>query len=345
MGAENKLLADLDGRPVLGHVLEVATGAPFVETVVVTGHDHAFVLEVAQRLGVRTIHNERWSDGMGTSLATAAADLEGAGLDGLAVLLGDVPLVHPVTLARLAEAWSKAPAPAIARPVWRGRPGHPVILASAFLPDLLALEDDRGAQAVLRAHADRVLEVDTDDEGVTLDADTPGALAELRRRVAAGRPRGWEERCRETPDTSPTPFPFRLPISMTTVTTAQATTILDAAQKKSEDMGVKMNIAVVDAGANLLAFRRMDGAWLGSVDIAIKKAKTARFFDMPTGDIGGLSQPGGSLYGIEHSNGGLISFPGGIPLMDGDEVIGAIGVSGSTVEDDHAVAQAGVDAL
>ena len=110
-------------------------------------------------------------------------------------------------------------------------------------------------------------------------------------------------------------------------------------------MGVKMNIAVVDAGANLIAFRRMDGAWLGSIDIAIKKAKTARYFDMPTGDIGGLSQPGGSLYGIEHSNGGLISFPGGIPLTDGDAVIGAVGVSGSTVEDDHEVAQAGVDAL
>ena len=132
---------------------------------------------------------------------------------------------------------------------------------------------------------------------------------------------------------------------MTTVTTEQSTAILDAAQKQAEAMGVKMNIAVVDAGANLIAFRRMDGAWLGSIDIAITKAKTARYFDMPTGDIGGLSQPGGSLYGIEHSTGGLISFPGGIPLTDGDTVIGAVGVSGSTVEDDHEVAQAGVDAL
>ena len=87
----------------------------------------------------------------------------------------------------------------------------------------------------------------------------------------------------------------------------------------------------------------MDGAWLGSIDIAIKKAKTARFFDMPTGEIGKLSQPGGSLYNIEHSNGGLISFPGGIPLKNKDgDVIGAIGVSGSTVEDDHAVAEAGI---
>jgi uncharacterized protein GlcG (DUF336 family) len=107
-----------------------------------------------------------------------------------------------------------------------------------------------------------------------------------------------------------------------------------------------MDIAVVDAGANLKAFVRMDGAWLGSIDIAIKKARTARFFDMPTGEIGKLSQPGGPLYNIEHSNDGLITFPGGLPLQDrGNEIIGAIGVSGSTVENDHLVAAAGAGAI
>ena len=133
---------------------------------------------------------------------------------------------------------------------------------------------------------------------------------------------------------------------MADVTTDQALAILDAARRKAEELELKMDIAVVDAGANLKAFVRMDGAWLGSIDIAITKAKTARFFDMPTGEIGKLSQPGGSLYGIEHSNGGLISFPGGIPLTNGSgEIIGAVGVSGSTVENDHAVAEAGVGAL
>src|SRR5688572_21065903 len=107
-----------------------------------------------------------------------------------------------------------------------------------------------------------------------------------------------------------------------------------------------MDIAVVDAGANLKAFARMDDAWLGSIDIAIRKARTARFFDMNSGDIGQLSQPGGSLYNIEHSNGGLITFPGGIPIKNGaGEIIGAIGVSGSSVENDHTVAQAGVAAV
>ena len=130
------------------------------------------------------------------------------------------------------------------------------------------------------------------------------------------------------------------------ITLEQAEAAIQAAKKKSTEIGTLMNIAVVDAGANLVAFARMDGAWLGSLDIAQKKARTARFFDMPTGDIGGLSQPGGSLYNIEHSNGGLITFPGGLPIKDSKgDVIGAIGVSGSTVENDQTVAQAGVDAL
>lgn len=130
------------------------------------------------------------------------------------------------------------------------------------------------------------------------------------------------------------------------ITLEQAETAVKAAKAKAVEIGTLMNIAVVDAGANLTAFVRMDGAWLGSADISQKKARTARYFDMPTGEIGKLSQPGGSLYNIEHSNGGLISFPGGIPIKNaGGEVIGAIGVSGSSVENDHTVAQAGVDAL
>ncbi len=129
---------------------------------------------------------------------------------------------------------------------------------------------------------------------------------------------------------------------MSDMTLQQARTAVEAAIQKAEQLGTKMNIAVVDAGANLKAFARMDGAWLGSIDISIRKARTARFFDMNTGDLGKLSQPGGSLFAIEHSNGGLITFPGGVPIRDASGVvIGAIGVSGSTVENDHAVAEAG----
>lgn len=122
--------------------------------------------------------------------------------------------------------------------------------------------------------------------------------------------------------------------------TAQAA--VAAAMEKANAIDCKMNIAIVDAGANLKAFVRMDSAWLGSIDISIKKAKTARFFEFNTGDVGELSQPGGPLYNIEVSNGGLITFPGGIPLKNkAGEVCGGIGVSGSTVENDHAVAEAG----
>jgi uncharacterized protein GlcG (DUF336 family) len=130
------------------------------------------------------------------------------------------------------------------------------------------------------------------------------------------------------------------------ITLAQAEKLISAAKSKSVEIDTKMNIAVVDAGANLVAFARMDGAWLGSLDISIKKAKTARFFDMNTGSLGEASQPGGSLFNIEHSNHGLITFPGGIPIKNADgEIIGAIGVSGSSVENDHTVAEAGVSAL
>lgn len=132
----------------------------------------------------------------------------------------------------------------------------------------------------------------------------------------------------------------------TDISLDQAMVVIEAAREKAQKQGTLMDIAVVDAGANLKAFVRMDDAFLGSIDIAIKKAKTARFFNMPTGDLGDLAQPGRPLYHIEFSNEGLITFPGGLPLMNKDgTIIGAIGVSGSSVEDDHEVASAGADAL
>ena len=126
------------------------------------------------------------------------------------------------------------------------------------------------------------------------------------------------------------------------LTLAEATLILHAAVEKARSLGVLMNIAVIDAGAHLKAFFRMDGALLGCIDVALKKARTARLFDMETGDMGELSKPGGPLYGIERSNDGLITFYGGVPIKSfTGEIIGAIGVSGSTVENDRAVALAG----
>src|SRR5437867_11776523 len=130
------------------------------------------------------------------------------------------------------------------------------------------------------------------------------------------------------------------------LTLEAAEKIISAANKKAAQLKTRMDIAVVDARGNLKTVAGMDGAWLGSIDISIRKARTARWFDMNTGEIGKLSQPGGPLYGIEHSNDGLITFPGGVPLKNSKgEIVGAIGVSGSTVENDHAVAVAGAEVL
>ncbi len=123
------------------------------------------------------------------------------------------------------------------------------------------------------------------------------------------------------------------------LTAEQATVILKAAEEKASSENILINIAIVDAGANLKSFLRMDGAYLGSIDVAIKKAKTARFFNGSTGELGKITQPGGAIYNIEHSNGGLITFPGGIPIKDQDgTIIGAIGISGGTIEQDHDIA-------
>ena len=124
----------------------------------------------------------------------------------------------------------------------------------------------------------------------------------------------------------------------------RATAAINAGLQKSYEIGTEMNIAIVDVGGNLKAFVREEFAWLGSIDIAIKKAKTAVFFNMDTDILGKLSQPGESLYGIEHSNNGLITFAGGIPIKNiYGELVGAVGVSGSTIENDKIVAQAVAD--
>ena len=130
------------------------------------------------------------------------------------------------------------------------------------------------------------------------------------------------------------------------LTLAQAQEVLKAALVKAEAQGVPMNIAVVDAGGNLKAFAREDGAFLGSIDVATKKARTARFFNMSTAQLGAASQPGKELYGIEVTNKGLVIFGGGELLKNKDGVIiGAIGVSGGSVAEDTNVAKAGVAAL
>jgi uncharacterized protein GlcG (DUF336 family) len=133
---------------------------------------------------------------------------------------------------------------------------------------------------------------------------------------------------------------------MNALTLADARTLIAAAEKRAEEIGQPMNIAVVDAGGNLVAHVRMDGAWIGSVDISISKAWTARAFDISTRDLADNSQPGQQFFGIHASNGGKVMiFAGGIPVTRDGEVIGGLGVSGGSGEQDQTVAEAGIAAF
>jgi uncharacterized protein GlcG (DUF336 family) len=130
------------------------------------------------------------------------------------------------------------------------------------------------------------------------------------------------------------------------ITLADARRIIAAAELKAEQIGQPMNIAVVDAGGNLVAHARMDKAWIGSVDISINKAWTARAFDISTKELAELSQSGDQFFGIHVSNHGRVMiFAGGIPLRRGGEIVGGIGVSGGMGKQDQAVAEAGAEAL
>ena len=127
---------------------------------------------------------------------------------------------------------------------------------------------------------------------------------------------------------------------------SDARRVVDAAEKKAKAIKQPMNIAVVDQGGNLVTHVRMDGAWIGSIDIAINKAYTARAFDLPTKQLAENSQSGGQFFGIHSTNQGrIVIFAGGVPLKIGDQVVGAIGVSGGMSDQDEAVAEAGVAAF
>ncbi len=133
---------------------------------------------------------------------------------------------------------------------------------------------------------------------------------------------------------------------MAGVNLADARRVIAAAEKKAQEIGQPMNIAVADEGGNLVSHVRMDGAWLGSIDISINKAFTSRAFDIATKDLATHSQSCGQFFGIHVSNHGRIMiFAGGIPLKKDGKVVGAIGVSGGSGEQDHAVAEAGAAAF
>ena len=135
-------------------------------------------------------------------------------------------------------------------------------------------------------------------------------------------------------------------IRLESVSLEDAQRVIAAAQAKAEEIGSPRNIAVDDAGANSVSHIRMDNAWVGSVDISINKAFTARAFDIATKDLAENAQPGEQFYGIQGSNHGRVMvFAGGIPLRRDGLVVGAVGVSGGSGEQDQTVAEAAVAAF
>jgi uncharacterized protein GlcG (DUF336 family) len=130
------------------------------------------------------------------------------------------------------------------------------------------------------------------------------------------------------------------------ITTEQARRIIAAGEARAAEIGVAANIAVLDAGAHLKGFSRMDGAVLGSIDVAIGKARTAALFQITSEAVWDYCKPGAPAPGLDRSNGGLMTFPGGIPLALADgTVVGAVGVSGGAPAEDREIAEAAVAAL
>jgi uncharacterized protein GlcG (DUF336 family) len=137
-----------------------------------------------------------------------------------------------------------------------------------------------------------------------------------------------------------------MPLSQESLSLDEARLMIAAGEKKAADLGIAYNLAVVDAGGNLISHIRMDGAWLGSIDISIQKAWTARAFDMPTEDLAKMAQSGKPLFGINSTNHDrVVIFAGGLPVKRGEVVIGAVGASGGTVEQDEKVVEAAVGAF
>ena len=136
-------------------------------------------------------------------------------------------------------------------------------------------------------------------------------------------------------------------ISPTTLTLELAERAIAAGRAHAEELGVPMNIAVLDAGAHLVASARMDGAALAAIETSAVKARTALLFAQPTRALAAAVQPGGALFTIEGATRDPLAFvPGGIPVPDADgRVIGAVGAGGGTPDQDHEVAAAALAAM
>lgn len=181
MAGNNKLLADLGGKPVLRHTVENVLTSRANPVVVVIGHQADEVQELIQDLKVKLCFNPRFADGMATSLSAGIAALPGD-VDGALIFLGDMPLIEADVINAVIDEFGQSDGKTIAVPVHAGRRGHPVLWGRRHFADLQALQGDQGARQLLTAHADEIVECDAGSEVIFADADTPEALEQLRSR-------------------------------------------------------------------------------------------------------------------------------------------------------------------
>ncbi len=181
MGGPNKLLQDWRGKPLVRHAAEAALAAGAAPVVVVTGHQAEAVGAALGGLPVALVHNQDFAEGLSTSLKAGVAALPG-GVDAVAVLLGDMPLVGAGLLQGLSAALAERPEAVAAVPVRDGEWGNPVLLRAALFPAIAHLTGDGGARKLLQGERGRVVERQVEDDAVSLDIDTPDALQALRER-------------------------------------------------------------------------------------------------------------------------------------------------------------------
>jgi molybdenum cofactor cytidylyltransferase len=181
MGPSNKLLEEVEGRPIVAHVVEAVLASKIARTVVVTGHEQARIEGALRGATARFVHNPAFAEGMSTSLSAGVRALDDT-FDGAVIVLGDMPLLRARHIDRLLDAFDPNGPQTICVPTFGGQRGHPVLLAARHFGEVSALSGDVGARSILERHGDRVLEVPIDDEAIRVDVDTPEALNALRAR-------------------------------------------------------------------------------------------------------------------------------------------------------------------
>ncbi|TNE33399.1 MAG: 4-diphosphocytidyl-2C-methyl-D-erythritol kinase [Alphaproteobacteria bacterium] len=179
MGPENKLLAEVEGKALLRHVIEQAKASKASGVFAVTGHERDRTEALLKDLGIKSFHNPDYAEGLSSSLKAGFAAL-GEEYDGIIIALGDMPRISSALFDQLIDAFDIEEGRAIIVPTWKGKRGNPVLIASEFKPEIMALAGDIGAKPLIAEHADLVHQIETGDNAIFTDVDTPEALSRIR---------------------------------------------------------------------------------------------------------------------------------------------------------------------